>query len=82
MIPVKLAAHEEPEVELARANARISWVLAHSECSDWLKQALRTALDRDPIEAANDAELLRHLLVPLATADTITALDRLALLSD
>lgn len=30
--------------------------------SDWLRHALRTALDRDPVEAANDADLLRTLL--------------------
>jgi hypothetical protein len=28
----------------------------------WLKAALRTALERDPVDAANDAEVLLRLL--------------------
>ena len=28
----------------------------------WLRQALRTALSRDPVDAANDAELLARIL--------------------
>lgn len=30
--------------------------------SEWLKQALRGAMQRDPVEAANDADLLRAIL--------------------
>jgi hypothetical protein len=30
--------------------------------SFWLKDALRSALSRDPVDAANDAELLARLL--------------------
>ena len=30
--------------------------------SEWLRNALRSALERDPVDAANDAELLRMLL--------------------
>ena len=30
--------------------------------SDWLKSALKSALDRDSVDAANDAEILADLL--------------------
>lgn len=41
---------------------RIRKTLADPCASDWLKQALRTALDRDPVDAANDAEALASML--------------------
>lgn len=37
-------------------------VLADPACSFWLKRALRGALARDPIDAANDAAILATLL--------------------
>ena len=37
-------------------------VLADPAASFWLKDALRSALDRDPVDAANDAEVLAQLL--------------------
>jgi hypothetical protein len=37
-------------------------VLADPAATDWLKAALRTALSRDPVDAANDAEVLAQLL--------------------
>ena len=37
-------------------------VLADRACSHWLRQALLQALARDPVDAANDAELLAALL--------------------
>lgn len=40
----------------------IDQVMSSEEASFWLKDALRTALMRDPIDAANDAELLANLL--------------------
>jgi hypothetical protein len=40
----------------------IEQVLDDSAASFWLKAALRSALDRDPVDAANDAELLAQLL--------------------
>ena len=59
---------QEPETRLAVADHRIEWVLRHPHFSDWLKEALRSARGRDPIEAQNDVEMLRHLMVPHATA--------------
>ena len=37
-------------------------VLRDPAASFWLKYALRTALSRDPVDAANDAEVLAKLL--------------------
>ncbi|RRS01140.1 hypothetical protein EIP75_21415 [Aquabacterium soli] len=37
-------------------------ILAAPDASKWLKDALRAALDRDPVDAANDAELLAQVL--------------------
>ncbi len=40
----------------------IARVLAEPKSSDWLRAALRAALARDPVDAANDAEQLARLL--------------------
>jgi hypothetical protein len=40
----------------------IAEVLADPAASFWLKDALRSALLRDPVDAANDAETLARLL--------------------
>lgn len=40
----------------------IEQVLADPAASFWLKVALNSALDRDPVDAANDAEVLAQLL--------------------
>lgn len=37
-------------------------ILEDPTTSEWLRQALRGSLMRDPIEAANDAEQLRMIL--------------------
>jgi hypothetical protein len=37
-------------------------VLADPAASFWLKTALRSALRRDPVDAAHDAEILAQLL--------------------
>jgi len=41
----------------------IDAVLADPAASYWLKTALRSALGRDPVDAANDSEVLARLLV-------------------
>jgi hypothetical protein len=43
-------------------NLEIEQVLADPAASFWLKEALRSALSRDPVDAANDAEVLAQLL--------------------
>lgn len=42
--------------------ADVQSVLASPDASVWLKVALQSALQRDPVDAANDAELLAELL--------------------
>jgi len=40
----------------------IGLVLADPAASYWIKDALRSALDRDPVDAVNDAEVLAKIL--------------------
>jgi hypothetical protein len=40
----------------------IEEVLVDPAASRWLKSALRSALSRDPVDAANDSEILARLL--------------------
>jgi hypothetical protein len=40
----------------------IAEVLGDPAASYWLKTALRSALRRDPVDAANDSEILARLL--------------------
>ena len=41
---------------------KIEAVLADPSCSRWLATALRSALTRDPVDAANDAHFLANIL--------------------
>lgn len=50
------------EASLQAAEDRIDWVLAHPGMSEWLKQSLRSARDREPVDVLNDLELLQNLL--------------------
>ena len=49
----------------------LNGILENPSSSFWLKQALRSALDRDPLDAARDAEILAYLLT--TRADKITS---------
>ena len=40
----------------------IEQILADPAASDWLRAALHSALSRDPVDAANDAEVLARVL--------------------
>ena len=60
------------QMDLLNAERRIRDALLHPAFSDWLKQALRSALERDPIALANDLELLGHLLRPWIDAHMIS----------
>lgn len=44
------------------ADQRIGCVLEHPGMSGWLKGALRSALDGDPVHTLNDLEILKLLL--------------------
>lgn len=61
------------QIDLLDAERHIREALLHPAFSDWLKQALRSALERDPVALANDLELLGHLLRPWAAAHMASA---------
>lgn len=46
----------------ATMDAQALAVLNHPATSKWLREALRSAMDRDPVDATNDAEYLAQLL--------------------
>lgn len=43
-------------------------ILTAPDASSWLKDALRSALERDPVDAANDAEVLAQILAKRCNA--------------
>jgi hypothetical protein len=49
-----------PSIELA--DARIAAALADPAVRHWVKDALRSASNRDPVDAAQDAEMVARLL--------------------
>jgi hypothetical protein len=55
---MKNAKEIEGDAELPQ----IDEVLRDPAASFWLKDALRSALERDPVDAANDARVLARLL--------------------
>jgi hypothetical protein len=59
---------KSPIIPMPEVERRIAWILAHPDISDWLKATVRKALDRDPIDVANDLEILIHLLRPWTNA--------------
>lgn len=59
---------EELDGTLAKADAKVVWVLDHPEMSPWIKDALRAALVADPITVANEVEVLRQVIVPRSNA--------------
>lgn len=65
---------------LAEVDRKIADVLGHPATSFWLRQALQTALDRDAVDAVNDAEALHELLGERATAlfDQLLGPDKVA----
>lgn len=54
-------------------NPKIEQVLADPAVSFWLKDALRAAAKRDPVDAYNDAKLLVELLAPAPEAARLEA---------
>lgn len=61
------------QIDLLDAERRIRDALLHPAFSDWLKQAVRSALERDPTALVNDLELLGHLLRPWAEVHMTSA---------
>ena len=63
---------------------RTSQILRDATASDWLRKSLLEALNRDPVESANDANVLNEILTlrltsirrePLAAPKGRTGLD-------
>lgn len=59
-------------------NTEIKALLESPDTSEWLKNALTSALSRDSVDAANDAEKLLSVLDLRATAELDAALAALA----
>ena len=59
---------QSADQRLKVAEDRIQWFLEHPGMSDWVKGALRTARDRNPVDVLNDLEILNTLLRPRAEA--------------
>lgn len=51
---------------MTKTKAKIEQIMASPVHSFWLKNALKTALQRDCCDAASDAELLVEILVTVA----------------
>jgi hypothetical protein len=51
-----------PDDALKTNDQRIAWILAHPGTSAWLKDALRAARKRDPVEVLNELGILTLLL--------------------
>ena len=83
-MPSKIApvVRPEPEIGLAIAKARIAWALDHPGISDWLKAALRTANDLDPVAVENDVEMLRFLITGRATAEIAVSMRHIGIVPE
>ena len=58
-----------PTEILAMVEGRITWVLDHPGMSRWLKDALRSARGREPLDVLDDLEILNSALCPRAEAE-------------
>lgn len=61
-LKIQLQASEMSDFQQDEEPPSIEQILADPAASDWLKAALHTALSRDPVDAANDAEVLARVL--------------------
>lgn len=55
-------SEQSPVYHVTAAGPDAQEILASPSASFWLKEALQAALQRDPVDAANDAELLASVL--------------------
>jgi hypothetical protein len=55
-------------IDTSEVRSRITKLLAAHATSFWLKTALSSALARDPIDVAKDAEILSEILTERADA--------------
>lgn len=71
-----MATEQSADHRLKVAEERIQWVLDRPGMSDWVKGALRTARERNPVDVLNDLEVLNALLRTHAEARVDLALVR------
>ena len=57
-----MAIKESTAQKINVAEQRIAWTINHPDMSGWLKEALRTALEQDPVAVLNDLEILKDLI--------------------
>ncbi|MBP0617896.1 hypothetical protein [Jiella mangrovi] len=62
------------ELVLKDVDDQIDWVLENQRMSAWLRQSLRSARDRDPVDILNDLYLLSYLLKRRADAQIAKSL--------
>ncbi len=67
-----------PQEDKMNFNTEIKALLESPDTSEWLKNALTSALSRDPVDAANDAEKLLSVLDHRAAAELDAALAAVA----
>ena len=67
---VQIALHEPAPVTdgLPCPGPMVTAILGDPTASDWLKRGLQLALTRDPVDAANDAEVMAQALMMRAEA--------------
>lgn len=59
-------SEQSPIYHAAPVAPDVQQILTSPSASDWLKEALQAALQRDPVDAANDAQLLASVLASVA----------------
>jgi hypothetical protein len=64
---------EQSPIYYEPAKPTVEAILTSKSASTWLKTALQNALDRDPVDAANDAEVLASVLASRCAAMQGTA---------
>lgn len=52
----------DAQEKLRHAEERISFVLTHPGISPWLRDTVKRALERDPVDVLNDMEILDNAL--------------------
>jgi hypothetical protein len=66
-------AYAHSTIDVLWTEQRVHSALENRALSPWLKDALRSALEREPVELANDLELLSLLLRPWCEARMVPA---------
>jgi len=61
---------------LATTNEQIEWLLARDNLSPWLKNALATAQERDPVELLNELSILDCVLRSRCNAQIRSAAEK------